>query len=542
MARHSILHNTLLLTTANLLMRTVSMLFRVYLSNLIGPSGIGLLQLVLTVGGLALTVGTSGVRVSAMYLTAEEHGHRRRAGVRAAMRACIALGLLISSMAGIALFALSPMIAERWLLDLRATASLRLLALSLPISCLSGVMSGYFTACGKIRKLVLIELLEQAVAMILTVALLRYWANGELGRVCCSVIAGSVGSTFLSLAALLLIFFRDLGSMQGRETDLHMTKRLFRLCVPLALNDYLRAGLSTLEQFLIPRGLSKSGSSYETSLAAYGTIHGMVFPVLMFPAALFYSLSDLLVPELSRHRAQGHHARIAGITASCLRMGILFSCTIAGLMFVLAPALGQIIYQSYAAGRYLRLFAPQILILYMDALVDGMHKGLGQQVHCVRYNTITSLMDVVLLILLLPRFGLSGYYFSFTITHAVNFYLSIARLIKVTDYAPTIRSTLSTLVCACLSTAAVSLFVPSSPDYAGLLSAGCAFVLIFLPLGLLAGVLETGDLQLFLPWKPGRKATRQSITISHTVKTPSATRNRTSLPANANPYRRVGSS
>lgn len=35
-------------------------------------------------------------------------------------------------------------------------------------------------------------------------------------------------------------------------------------------------------------------------MAGYGTIHGMVFPILMFPAAILYSVSDLLVPELSR--------------------------------------------------------------------------------------------------------------------------------------------------------------------------------------------------------------------------------------------------
>ncbi len=33
-------------------------------------------------------------------------------------------------------------------------------------------------------------------------------------------------------------------------------------------------------------------------MAAYGTIHAMVFPILMFPAAIIFSLSELLIPEL----------------------------------------------------------------------------------------------------------------------------------------------------------------------------------------------------------------------------------------------------
>ena len=66
-------------------------------------------------------------------------------------------------------------------------------------------------------------------------------------------------------------------------------------------------------------------------------------------------------------------------------------------MFLALP-LGQLLYQSGDAGRYMRLFAPTALMLYLDCIVDGMHKGLGQQVYCVRVNTFTSVLDVGLLV------------------------------------------------------------------------------------------------------------------------------------------------
>ena len=51
----------MLLTAASLGLRTISMVFQVYLSNLVGAAGIGLLQLTMSVGMLAGTVGTAGV-------------------------------------------------------------------------------------------------------------------------------------------------------------------------------------------------------------------------------------------------------------------------------------------------------------------------------------------------------------------------------------------------------------------------------------------------------------------------------------------------
>ena len=74
--RSSILYHALLLTGVNFLLRGVSMLFQIYLSNRVGAAGVGLMQLIFTVEAAAMTFGLSGARVAAMYLCAEEYGRR----------------------------------------------------------------------------------------------------------------------------------------------------------------------------------------------------------------------------------------------------------------------------------------------------------------------------------------------------------------------------------------------------------------------------------------------------------------------------------
>ena len=114
----------------------------------------------------------------------------------------------------------------------------------------------------------------------------------------------------------------------------------------------------------------------------------------------------------------------------------LFAAAVAGFFFVCAEELGQCVYHSADAGRYLRIFAPMVLMLYLDAIVDGMLKGLAEQLSCVRYNTLTSVLDVVFLYVLLPRHGVAGYVAVFAVTHAINLYLSIRRLLVVTEHRP----------------------------------------------------------------------------------------------------------
>ncbi len=504
---HSIFYHTLLLTGVNVLLRGVSMLFQVYLAGRIGAAGIGLLQLILSVGGLAMTLGISGARVAVMYLSAEEFGRRRPAGVKSAVLHGLFYGTVCSTLAAAALYCLSDLAAERWVGDARAAHALRLLALSLPANAFSAILSGYFTACGRVRRLAGVEVAERLIALVLTLALLR-WAGGDLSRACGAIVSGSGIAAAMSAAWLFFLFLRANRAKDAAQ-PLHMPSRLLRLSVPLAVSDYLRAGLSTLEQFLIPWGLSRAGSSLDASMAAYGTICGMVFPVLMFPAAALHALSDLLVPELARADAEENERRIHMLTDRCLRIGALFAGACAALMLALAGSLGELLYHSSAAGHYLRLFAPTILFLYLDAIVDGMLKGLGQQLASARYNTITSLLDVVFLYLLLPRFGVAGYYCSFVVTHLVNFAFSLRRLLRVTGYTLPGGFFAKAIFCACA--AGLGCFCFTLPNiWAQMLVRGAAFA-FFYPLFLrLTRALSRADARwlrrTLLPGRVRKKA------------------------------------
>lgn len=492
--RNSILSGAILLTAANLLLRLISIGFNVFLADEIGAAGLGLLQLISTVGVLAMLVGTSGVRVASMCLAAEEFGHRRLGGVKAAVGACLRCGLLISSVAGAALFFFADYFAAAWLGDLRAALSLKVMGIFLPFTCLCGIMSGYFTACSRIRQLVVIEIAERVFGVGFTAVLLLTWAQGDLERACCAITFGSSVGAMLDFFVLYASYRCHIHSAVPPKEPLHIRARLLRLCVPLALNDYLRAGLNTAEQLLIPYGLARFGGSTTQAMADYGTIHAMVFPILMFPAAILYSVSDLLVPELSRSRAMRRQLRIVDLTDKCLRLTMLFAAACAGFMFINAKELGLLVYKSAVAGRYLRIFAPMVLMLYLDAITDGMLKGLAEQVSCVRYNTITSLLDVVLLFLLLPRYGIEGYVFSFTVTHAINLFLSLRRLLLTTAHRPCASDFLRPLFCLLLA-AVPSMLLPCgtlSPLPAVLLR-GVYFLVLLISLSFLTDALLQRD-------------------------------------------------
>ncbi len=441
-------YGALLLAGANLALQGVAMLFRVYLSRKVGAAGLGLMQLILTMGGRALTVGVSGARVTAMYLCAEEIGLRRAGGVRRVLQACTRYCLCASTVAGLALMLGAEFIALRWIGDIRAASSIRLLGVFLPADCLFAVLTGYFTASGRIWQLVGIEGFERAASIVLTVLLLRASPTSPAGACRAIVLGGGLAG----LCALIAMFAICLHDLPKADPDIPVVHRMLRMCLPLALGDYARSGLSTCTHLLIPRGLSRYGGSTEDALAAYGAIHGMVFPIVYFPAAFLYALVDLLIPELSRLRVQTKKERIRALTDRCFRMGAVFACLCAGGLHLFAIPLARQVYHSAQAGQYLAVFAPMIVFLYLDSITDGLLKGLGEQVYCVRCNIFTSCLEVAGLLYLLPRFGVTGYILCFAATRLINYCLSAARLWKISACPLPARFCIKLILCfgACI--------------------------------------------------------------------------------------------
>ncbi len=478
-----IFYSALMLTGVNLLLRFVSTSFQVFLSRKIGAEGIGLLQLVLSVGALAMTAGMAGIRTTTMYLTAEEIGRNRKQNVTWVLSGCFFYSILCSGAIALALYFLAPYLAEHWVGNIHTISAIRLYCSFIPICCLCGVMTGYFTAANRIGTLAMVEIGEQIISMAVTMAFLLLWAGTNSEKACQSVIFGSGFSAVFTLVILIIYRIKE-RSAAGKR--IAVRKRILSTAIPLGLADNLRTGISTTENIMVPKRLALYAGT-ESPLAAFGMVCGMVFPVLMFPAAIIFGLAELLIPELARCAAAGSKTRTKYLAMRSFRITLLYGFFFCGLEFIAARTLCSLLYQNQDAGVYLRYYALLIPMLYCDAITDAMIKGLGQQKISVRYNILTSALDVVFLFFLLPKYGMMGYFISFLITHLINFILSLRLLFKIVGNILPITMPIKTAIAAVLSIILSSLLTNT------ILKVG-SFTLIFGSLLVILQVLSKEDI------------------------------------------------
>ena len=69
-------------------------------------------------------------------------------------------------------------------------------------------------------------------------------------------------------------------------------------------------------------------------------------------------------------------------------------------------------------------------LMYLDTVTDSLLKGMGEQVYTMNVNIADASISVILVRLLVPRFGILGYVAVLYIAEIINFAFSAARLLK----------------------------------------------------------------------------------------------------------------
>lgn len=444
-----LLYNTVLLTGSSLFMRCIALAFQVWLVSRIGSAGIGLFSLVMSVSTLAATFAISGIRFASTRIISEEIGLGRGGGVGGAVLRCLGYSIFFGTAACVILFFTAEPIGFLWIGDARTVLPLKILAFSMPFISMSSVFAGYFTATGRVYKNAATQISEQLVRIGLVAIFLSFAPEGDLEKSCSAVVAAGVIADLVSFIVIVLIYAADRRAHCGTGgRSERLTSRMFGIALPLAVSAYARTSLSTLEHLLVPRGLKASGMSADSALSGYGVIQGMVFPIISFPSALMLAVAELMVPELTEAQVSGKNEYISRITTSLMEKCLLFAMGAAALLFTFSGDLGVAIYNSVEAGKYIKIFALLAPIMYMDMVIDGCLKGLGQMMHSMAYNITEALIGVLLIYTLLPKYALTAYIVIICFSECYNFALSFRRLNRVTKINLRLSMIVLPLLCA----------------------------------------------------------------------------------------------
>lgn len=425
------LQNALLLTASGLVLRMLGMGFRVVLSAFLGGEGMGLYQLILSLYMVFVSLATAGMNVASTRLAAQSLA--RGQGMAATLRGLCTAALAFGTLAMVAQAALAGPTARYLLHDVRAEAALRILAPSLPFMAVSGTLRGCFLASRRVTPNVVTQLIEQLVRMAVAVAGLRVMAQWGAGYGCAAVVLGNTVSEGVSCMLLLLFAARTPEFSRHGKEPLHPFARheLYEIVWPVEGSRLLASGLQAAESSLIPLTLSLYTGSRAVAMTQYGNLKGMALPLLFFPFSVLSALSGLLMPEITRAHTRGDGAGTRHLIGTMLKLTGAFSLA-AGIGFVLFGApLAQWVYRDAEVGRYVQVLGFVAPFMYLESMVDGVLKGLGEQLATFRYSLMDSVFRIAAIALLLPRYGIMAFLGIMIASNLLTFTLNTRRMLRV---------------------------------------------------------------------------------------------------------------
>lgn len=434
MKRENVMLSTLILSASALFVRLIGFLFRVYLSNTMGAQGMGLYSLVMSVYALSITFATSGISTAVSKLAAEEMARGKTGNARRILSNSVEMSLLLSCVVAVILYVFAEPIAADILGDSRTTLSLKLLAPGLPFLSVCACLRGYFIACRRVAVPASAQVIEQLFKMGFIMATLSAALAKGMEEGCALVVLGiTLGEgvcLLYTLAGYVMDRKKHSDGAKSQTRGYHLP--ILRFALPISVSHYIRSLLRLWEDVLIVSGLAAFGGDHDDATGTYGMLRGMVMPLLIFPLSLLSAFVITLTPEVSRLHALSERRRLESVIGKILQATSILGVLIVCLLISFSYEIGVVVYKDPRVGEMLRSMAFLCPFMCIETVVVSILQGMGEQTHSAVYSVGDCCLRVLMVWLLIPRWGVWGFVWMVVASNLFTSLLNLARLMKIT--------------------------------------------------------------------------------------------------------------
>ncbi|MDD6661147.1 MAG: oligosaccharide flippase family protein [Lachnospiraceae bacterium] len=425
-----LLKGTFFLSATGVLCKIAGFFYKIFLARAIGAQEIGLFNLCLPLCTLCVTLSGGGIATILSRLAAQYTAQKETQKEQRFLLASLLGSLLLSLFCSFLLYYNASFLALHILQNEACAPLLRILSLTIPPAALHACISGYFIGKKQIAVSALSQIFEQMlrIASVLFFYALFLPSQKRLDSTVMALghLAGELSAGLFCLLFLVLKTpFPQKMSPSSLSRDLG---EVFRLSAPLNGSRVVLCLFQAAEAALLPVLLVRFGMAASDALGLYGILSGMVLPLLLFPTALTSSVSKLLLPVVSEAHTLGQPGKIQATVRTSLSGGLLLGLYFFTLFFLFGNELGTLLFSNASAGACIRQFSYLCPLLYVSTILVGILHGLGKTAAASFQSMLSLGLRLLLLLLLIPRLGLSGYLLSALAGQSIVFLLALLTL------------------------------------------------------------------------------------------------------------------
>jgi len=479
--KNQIIKGTFILSAAGILTRMIGFYYRIFLSNTIGATGIGLYQMIFPMYGLCISFAVTGIQMAISKYVAAGFAKKDYQGILQILKAGLCISLYLSIFISFVLYWFSGFIAGEIIGDARCQHLLKLAAYAIPCCAIHGCIIGYFLGKSQTVIPAAAQLFEQIsrVGVVYMIALLTAKEGEYLSpdAAMAGLFVGELVSTIICLCALgtEVHKIKKYKEKKSAIKETNYYKKILSLSYPVALSRVITSVIMSFEAVLILYCLKKYGLGHDESIRIYGVLTGMAMPFIFFPSTITGAISAMILPSVSESESTGDYVKIAKTTSAvvkyCFSIGIFF----AALFYIYGYGIGTTLFHDTDAGTFISILSWLCPFMYLGSTLSSILNGLGHTKITFAVNLSVALSKAAFIWLLIPVYGIKGYLWGLLISEILSAFLLLFFVKKYTHFKYDIREC---IVIPCLTTALCIL-----PSFAVHYLLDCYFSVPLLTLG-----------------------------------------------------------
>lgn len=440
MKKSGFIYGAIILTIINFIVRVLGFSYKIILSKVIGPEGIGLFQMVFPVLMTFITITTAGIPIAVSKLVAKQNSMNNKSGVNKIFRLAFIITLGLSLLLSFIVIFFSKYISYEILNNKDVYPSVILLAPAIIIISLSSLLRGYFYGLKKISPAGISQVVEQItrISFVLLTIYYFYPVSPKQGAFV-AIIGISVGELFgllILLTSYMINSRKKLSNKIVKLRSIGVISELSYIAIPITLSRIINVILQMFTAILIPQRLLIAGYTSKEAVGIFGRVTGMTMPIIFLPFIVTSALVINIIPNLSEEMALKKFNQIKRNISLSIRITLLISIPLTIFYVFFGEEIAMFFYGDNSVGQFISIMGFSTIFLSLYHTLSGILHGLGKQVITTINYVIGMSFQLFATYFLVanPRFGIKGFLLGFivstTLICLLN-YITLIRVIKV---------------------------------------------------------------------------------------------------------------
>lgn len=425
-----------ILAFAGILVRVIGLIYRIPLNRILGESGMGYYGTAFEIYNVLILLSSQSMPLAVSKIVSEKLEKKQYKNAHKVFKGALIYGITIGVIFGMLAFFGADWISVKIYKLPQVAIPLRILAPTLTVACVLGVLRGYFQGMGNMIPTSVSQIFEQIVnAVVSVIAAYELGAYGyslskmadesETFRASYSAAGGTLGTLCGAVTALIImiiILYHHFGSINSnirkditKSVDNYgtITKVIVFTITPVLISTTIYNIGNLLDNPIfqnIMYSISPESTEAQRS-AVYGNYTGIYRTLTTMPIAIASALSTAIVPSLVRSYVAGDKSVVKNKIDMALKFSMIIAFPCGMGLSVLGVPINKLLFGSSGDGAApMMVFSIFTVIAFsLSTISNAILQGIDKLKVPIKNSAISLGLHLIILPCLLIVFKLNIY-------------------------------------------------------------------------------------------------------------------------------------